>query len=163
PADSRGRACMMSVAPWFRRTPTVLACSIAALLASGCAKVPHQSALMRTLDARTAPGALRATENALAVSVPGEIETSADEIIARADDPAIRRQAMQWKLEAIPAYYQTLFQVDSLAAAMDTVVLAIQLEDYLSQGAGRDRFGGHQHVALEAARKNRAHIVGQMS
>jgi hypothetical protein len=134
-----------------------------AILAGACApKVPQQTSLTRAADSRIASGHLRATENALAVTIPGDIETTADEIISGAEDPAVRRQAVRWKLEAIPAYYQTLFQGNSLAAAMDTVVLAAQIEDYLATGPGRDRFGDMQPVALEGARRTRGGITAQM-
>jgi hypothetical protein len=129
---------------------------------AACAKVPQQSALTRAADSRIAADHLRATENSLAITVPGDIETSADEIMARSDDPAVRRQALRWKMEAIPAYYQTLFQANSLAAAMDTLVLAAQIEDYLATGPGHDRFGSMQPAALEAARKTRASLIAQI-
>src|SRR5262249_29579849 len=114
------------------------------------------------VDSRIAADQLRAAENSLAITVPGDIETSADEIMARSDDPAVRRQALRWKLEAIPAYYQTLFQANSLAAAMDALVLGAQIEDYLTTGPGRDRFGSMQQVALESAQKARARVIAQI-
>ena len=135
---------------------------VSLMLIGACAKVPQQTSLMRAADSRIAADHLRATENALAITIPGDIETSADEIMARSEDPAVRGQALRWKLEAIPAYYQTLFQANSLAAAMDTVVLAAQIEDDLTTGPGRDRFGAMQPVALEAARRIRAGITEQM-
>ena len=136
---------------------------LSAMLVGACVpKVPQQSPLARAADSRVASGQLRATENALAVTVPGEIETTADEIIARTEDPEVRREALRWKLEAIPTYYQTLFQRNSLAAAMDTVVLSAQVENYLATGPGRGRFGDMQAMVLEGARKTRADIAEQM-
>jgi hypothetical protein len=135
---------------------------VSALFVAACAKVPQQTSLMRAADSRVAADHLRATENSLAITVPDDIEVSADEIMARSEDASVRREALRWKLEAIPAYYQTLFQANSLAAAMDTVVLAAQIEAYLATGPGRDRFGAMQPEALEAARKTRASIVEQM-
>lgn len=136
---------------------------VSSMCVAACAKVPpQQSALTRAVDSRVAADHLRATANSLAITVPGDIETSADEIMARTNDPAVRRQALCWKLEAIPAYYQTLFQANSLAAAMDTLVLAAQIEDYLATGPGRDRFGSTQPVVLGAARKTRASVIAQI-
>ena len=133
-----------------------------AMLAVACASVPPQTALMRTAELQAAGRELRAVENALAISVPGDIETSADEIRERADDPAVRDRAMRWKMEAVPAYYQALFHADPLAAALGTLALAAQIEHYLTEGAGRDRFGPLQPVSVEAARKIRADVVTQM-
>jgi len=63
---------------------------------------------------------------------------------------------------AIPAYYQTLFQADALAAVADTLALAAQIEQYLTEGPGRDRFGELQPVAVQTARKTRADVVDRM-
>jgi hypothetical protein len=73
---------------------------LTAMLAGACAKVPKQTSLTRVADSRIATGQLRATENALAITIPGDIETTADEIMARAEDPAVRRQALRWKVGA---------------------------------------------------------------
>jgi hypothetical protein len=67
---------------------------------------------MRATELQASAGDLRATANALAISVPGDIEASADEIRTRAEDAAVRDRALRWKMEAIPAYYQALFQAD---------------------------------------------------
>ena len=50
----------------------------------------------------------------------------------------------------------------TLAAALGTLALAAQIEHYLTEGAGRDRFGPLQPVGVEAARKIRADVVGQI-
>jgi hypothetical protein len=133
-----------------------------AMLAVACASVSPQSALMRKAELQVAAVELRATENALALSIPADIEASADEIRDRADDPAVRDHALRWKMEAVPAYYQTLFQADPLASAVGTLALAAQIEHFLTEGAGRDRFGPLQPVAVQAARKIRADVVDQI-
>ena len=130
--------------------------------AAGCAKAPPQTSLMRATDSQVAARELRATEYALAISVPGDIEASADEIKARAGEPGVRNHAVRWKMEAIPAYYQTLFQADALAAVADTLALGAQIEQYLTEGPGRDRFGELQSVAVQTARKTRADVVDRM-
>ena len=133
-----------------------------AMLAVACASVSRQTALMQTAELQVAAVELRATENALAISIPADIEASADEIRARADDPAVRDHALRWKMEAVPAYYQTLFQADPLAGAIATLALATQMENYLTEGAARDRFGPLQPVAVQAARKIRADVVDRI-
>ncbi len=133
-----------------------------AMLAVACASVSRQTALMQTAELQVAAVELRATENALAISIPADIEASADEIRDRADDPAVRDHALRWKMEAVPAYYQTLFQADPLAGAIATLALATQMENYLTEGAARDRFGPLQPVAVQAARKIRADVVDRI-
>jgi hypothetical protein len=133
-----------------------------AMLAGACASVPSQTGLMRTAELRAPAGELRATQHALAISIPGDIEATADDISRRTGDPAVRGQALLWKMEAIPAYYQTLFQADSLAGAIATLALAAQLENYLTTGDGRHRFGALQPIGVGAARKIRADVVNGM-
>jgi hypothetical protein len=132
------------------------------MLAGSCASVPAQTSLMQAAELQARAGELRATQNALAISIPGDIEASADEISRRAGDPVVRERALLWKMEAIPAYYQTLFQADSLAGAIATMALAAQLENYLTEGAGRDRFGALQSVGVQAARQVRADVLNGM-
>ena len=136
--------------------------ALCAALAAGCASVSPQTRLMSVAELQTPAGELRATENALAITIPSDIEASADQIIDRTDDAAIRGRALQWKMEAVPAYFQTLFQADPLAAAIDTMAMSAQIEQYLSDGPGRDRFGTLQPVAVEAARKIRTDVVNAM-
>jgi len=133
-----------------------------ASLAGGCASVSPQTRLMQAAALETSPGELRATENALAISIPSDIEDSSDDIMNQAEDPAIRGRALQWKMEAVPAYFQTLFQPDPLAAAIDTMAMSAQIEKYLTDGRGRDRFGALQPVAIEAARKIRTDVANAM-
>jgi hypothetical protein len=132
------------------------------LLTGACASVPQQSSLMKATGTEATAGEIRAADNALAVSIPGLIETSSDEIIARSSDPAVRRRALRWKIDATPAYYLALFRSDPLVAAIDAWVLSIQIEDYLTDGPGKSRFGELQPVALDAARKIRANIASQV-
>ncbi len=133
-----------------------------AMLACACASVSSQTSLMRSADLQVAGSELRATENALAISIPADIEAAPDEIRARADDPAVRDHALKWKMEAIPAFYQTLFQADSLAGAIGTLALGAQIENYLTEGPGGDLFGALQPVAVQAARQIRADVVDRM-
>ena len=133
-----------------------------ALLAGACASVPAQTGLMRAAELQTPRGELRATENALAISIPSDIEAATDDMMNQGDDPVMRGLALEWKMEAIPAYYQALFQPDPLAAAIDTMAMSAQIESYLTDGAGRDRFGALQPIAVEAARKIRTDVVSAM-
>jgi hypothetical protein len=160
----RGAARWVAVVPIPLRWRTTLRVGPVCLgvFAGSCASVSSQTPLMRATELQVAASELRTTANALAISIPGDIEASADGIRNRADDPAVRDQALRWKMEAIPAYYQTLFRADALAGALETLALAAQIENYLAEGPGRDRFGALQPIALEAARKNRADVVDRM-
>jgi hypothetical protein len=144
---------MQSSTSWRRLAPAL------ALGTFACASVPQQSSLSKAVDSKASASELRAAETELAVNVPGQIEASSDQIIAQSSDPTVRRRAMRYKMEVIPAYYLALFELDPLAAALDTWVLSLQLEQYLSEGPGRDWFGPQQPIALQAARDIRERVA----
>ncbi len=131
-------------------------------LGGACASVPQQSSLMKATDTEVGRDELRAVDKALVISVPGIIETSSDEIMAKTTDPEMRSKALHWKMDAVPAFYLALFQTDPLAAGIDAWVLSIQVEEYLKTGPGRDRFGTLQPIAIQAAEQARATIADQL-
>jgi hypothetical protein len=123
-----------------------------------CASVPTQTGLSKALEAQVSRGELRAAENALAVSVPGEVQATADEIIAQSTDPQIRHRALRYKIEVVSAYYIALFESDPLAAAFDVWALSVQIEQCVTVGSGKDWFGSLQPIAVANAR----HIMEQV-
>jgi len=133
-----------------------------ALAEWGCTTVQQggtqRTALMEATGGKSTVADLRAMSNVLAVSVPGIIETAADEIGAQSPDAATRRRALLWKIEVIPAFYQALFYADPLAAALDAWSLSIQLEEAVGSGAWRDPLGSLQPIAFEATRRIRTQI-----
>jgi hypothetical protein len=133
-----------------------------AVAAAGCTTVTQggaqQTALMKATHAEATPGEMRAVENVLAIRVPGTVEAAADAIRTRSTDPGLRRRALLWKIEVIPAFYLALFNGDPLAAVLDAWVLSIQIEQWLESGPGKEAFSPLQSVAIEAARKVRLEI-----
>ena len=83
----------------------------------------------------------------------GEIERAADQIAAGTDDPAVRRAAIRWKIEAVPTLSAALFQPDPFTAVMDTWVLFNQMADFFETGAGRQQLGDSAPVAVESCRR----------
>ena len=83
----------------------------------------------------------------------GEIERAADQIAAETDDPAVRRAAIRWKIEAVPALSAALFQPDPFTAVMDTWVLLNQMADFFETGAGRQQLGDSSVLAVESCRR----------
>ena len=62
----------------------------------------------------------------------------ADRIRTETRDPAVRRRALAFKADAIPAVYTAAYRADPLVAAVDTWALAFQVREYVESGAGRD-------------------------
>jgi hypothetical protein len=95
---------------------------------------------------------LRARVNDLADRLAGGLERTADRISAEARDPEVRRRALAFKADAIPAVYTAAYRADPLVAAVDTWGLAFQVREYIETGAGRDAFGAQQPMARAEAR-----------
>jgi hypothetical protein len=89
----------------------------------------------------------------LAERLGGTLEYAADEIRAKSADPAVRRRALLWKADGIPAIYAAAFRPDPLAGTLDLWVLLEQSKLYFTEGAGKAAFGSEQPIALEAIGK----------
>ena len=128
---------------------------------SGCTSVSpsgSSTALMLAGGAEVSLQELRTTQNVLALRVPGTFEAAADAISAQTTDGVLRRRTLLFKMEVVPAFYEALFNADPLAATLDAWALSIQLEGYLTTGAGKDLFAPQQSLAVEAASKAREQI-----
>ena len=83
----------------------------------------------------------------------GEIERTADQIAAGTADPAVRRAAIRWKIEAVPTLSAALFQPEPFTAVLDTWVFFNQMADFFETGAGRKQLGDSAPVAVESCRR----------
>jgi hypothetical protein len=122
----------------------------------GCFKTQDESLLMRKLDSEKIQLNLTSTELRIKMNIflgrfSGVVEKSADEIIAGAPDRKIRKQALLWKMNAIPAALRTTFLADPFAALTDTWALCEQMRLFYEEGAGAKAFGEWQPIAVEAS------------
>ncbi len=119
-----------------------------------CQGLPQQTAFMATSTAITASmGELRVRAVQLGRQFSMEIERAADSIRAVSDEPAVRRHALLWKMYAIPAAHEAVLLPDPALSIMDVWAFAKQMEQYFDRGAGRDVFGPHQQIALDAVQR----------
>ena len=86
----------------------------------------------------------------------GTLENAADEIQSKSSDAAVRRRAILWKADGIPALYAAAFRPDPLAGGFDLWVLLVQMDLYFTDGAGRAAFGAEQPLALAAVQQMKA-------
>jgi hypothetical protein len=121
---SGGRALVMGLAATF-----LVACT-------SVSQGGGESSLMDATGTKVSTEALRASQSVLLIQVPGAIESSADSMAAETTDPVLRRRALMWKIELVPAYYQALFNPDPLAGLLDAWAMTVQLEGYLQAGPG---------------------------
>jgi hypothetical protein len=77
----------------------------------------------------------------------GGLESVADEIIAGTTNRTVRREALLWKIEALPAMRETLFHANPFIALGDTWVLLWQMVGYFENGPGRAALGDSASVA----------------
>jgi hypothetical protein len=71
----------------------------------------------------------------------GEIEHSADEVAAGTSKISVKRAAIRWKIEGVPALRSALFQPNPFTSVFDTWVLMYQMANYFESGTGRVEFG----------------------
>ena len=132
-----------------------------AVLLAACAGMSgggSRTALLNAADSEASALEYRAAANKLAIRIPGLVEQTGDQILARTFDPEIRRRALLWKLDGTAAFQQALFRTDPLGAAVETWALAIQVQDAVESAALRDTFGNLQPIAQEGARSITAAI-----
>ena len=82
----------------------------------------------------------------------GIIEEAADRIITESTDAGVSREALLWKINAIPSIYRATFHSDPALALLDIMAFSFQMLQYFEEGPGRAAFGQWQPIAVEAAR-----------
>ncbi len=129
------------------------ALAVAALLLAACATIPTQSEFMKEEGVRVSSEALRMRLRAEAIPFTGLMEQAADAASAASADPAVRRRALVWKINVVPAMYRTLFDQRPLIALLDTWALLLQAEQYLESEEGRKAFGPGAATVLATTRE----------
>ncbi len=126
---------------------------VAALLLAACATIPTQTGFMREQGVQVSSEALRVRLRAEAIPFTGLMEQAADAARAASPDPAVRRGALVWKINVVPAMYRTLFNQRPLVALVDTWALLLQAEQYLESEEGRKAFGPGAATVLATTRE----------
>lgn len=78
----------------------------------------------------------------------GAVVASADRISADTTNRVIRREALLWKIEAVPAVRETLFHSNPFLSIVDTWVLLRQMTDYFEKGPGKQALGSGALAAV---------------
>lgn len=134
-------------------TAALLGC---ALLASGCARLhfpfwPRGDGLGRGFTQED----LSAELSAFAVRFAAQVDNAAGDISDATRDRRIRRNALLWRLRAIPLVQQVAFNTNPQEAYLYTLTLAEMMQQYLSDGDGRALFGPQQPIAIDTATRLR--------
>jgi hypothetical protein len=135
------------------RALKLFALSLATVLvvAGGCQTATVQQGLLerQSEDAKLSSRQLRVMVNEFAIHFTDRVEVTADQVLATASDPSIRRNALLWKINATSACFQAASRPDALAAYLDVWILNRQMTQYLESPVGRTSFGPGQSLVLE--------------
>lgn len=96
---------------------------------------------------------LRETMNDFFYKFSRTITESADHIIQASPSPVIDKEALIWKMNAIPIANNSIFNSDPFLGYVDVAVFTYQMKLYFQQGAGKELFGEYQPVAIQALDK----------
>jgi hypothetical protein len=132
-------------------------------LVSACVSMKEggdPTALMKVSGTEISAGEFRALGNELAIRIPAILETSGDRVLARTEDPLLRKHALGWKIEGVAAFHQALFRPDALGAAVETYALSVQVEDWVTGPGGQKAFGDLQPFIVDGAHQIRHEIEG---
>jgi len=161
PIPNAFRFDLSRVAHWSVRASVAVAA--ASLLAFGCQVSAPPVQTEPEVHARTDIAAnseqVRLRMRGLVQPLTGQIVASADQVIASTDDPAIRRGALLWKIEAVPALREALFQPDPITALTDAWVLSFQMADSFRSGPGKESLGAAHAMAVTTCELLEAEIA----
>ena len=108
------------------------------------------------LDVR--PESLRARMYEYSITFAAEVDLAATAIERRAADATVRRNALLWRVRAIPEMRKACFRLEPVGALIDAWVFARQMDQLFSEGAGSGAFGTFQPEAVAVSRR----LVEQM-
>lgn len=122
-----------------------------AVVMCGCASgTTSKTALIKSTKSVESSAAELSLRNQSLLSLySAEIETAADKIILESPSSLTRRQALEWKADAIPAIQASLLRTDPLAAALDAWVFILQMKAYMDQPMMKEAWGSFQPFVLE--------------
>ncbi|MCP5525116.1 MAG: hypothetical protein H7A46_26625 [Verrucomicrobiales bacterium] len=144
---SPGRGCDLSRAAYVMALIGVLS-----WMATGCRSVaPRQGTsghIHPRADIVVNSEQARLRVRALVEPYCAAIVKAADRISRDTSNPAIRREALLWKIEAVPAMRETLFQSNPFLALTDAWVLLWQMTDHFEKGSGARALGDLAPMAV---------------
>ena len=117
----------------------------------GCFSASRESVLMKEYGIDISITELKIRINEFGYRFAGIVELSADEIISKTTNAEIKKHALLWKINAIPAMIRSLNINDPMASGVDAWILSAQILQYFEDGFGKDLFGEYQDIAITAS------------
>ena len=106
---------------------------------------------------------MRLRMRSLVAPMCGRIEQSADRIMAGTSDRDVQLAALTWKMDAVPALREALFQPEPFSAAFDALVLFNQMVEYFETGPGKQAFGPASQQAAADCRSMEEDLCGVLA
>jgi len=145
---------------WFRggRSLTIAVSSCFLLLAfafASCDMIRGQQGMLETnvKGAKISTRQLGFSMNDFVARFADQVEESADRVSAGTKDASVQRNALLWKIHAVPACFHAASRDDAYVAYFDLAVLCRQMLQFFDGGAGRDLFGDQQPIAIDTSRR----------
>ncbi len=106
--------------------------------------------------------ALRARLLEYSTTFAAEVDLAATAIERRSTDPTVRRNALLWRVRAIPEMRKACFRLQSVSALVDAWTLARQMDQLFSEGAGTGAFGPFHAEAVAVSRRlvDQVRVIG---
>jgi hypothetical protein len=127
-----------------------------AVLISGCATGGRRTEVFKNIQgirAGARPEVLRSSLTEYLIQFSASVEQTADRIACGTEDACIRRSALLWKLNAIPAMRQACFRQEPLGGVLDAWTLAAQMKAFFDSEKGREAFGPYQDDVVSVSAK----------
>ena len=96
--------------------------------------------------------ALRMRMHEYSITFAAEVDLAATAIEQGAADSTVRRNALLWRVRAIPEMRKACFRLEPVGALIDAWIFARQMDQLFSEGAGAGAFGTFQPEAVEVSR-----------
>src|SRR5262249_26356495 len=134
---------------------TKLLPAIIALALAGCTSSAHRRGVLRHQIHPESDVAVNTEQARLRIRVLiepfcGRVASAADQIMASTTNNAIRREALLWKIQAVPIMRETLFHPNPYLALGDTWVFLIQMDAYFQDGPGKQALADSAPTAAAA-------------
>ena len=87
------------------------------------------------------------------ITFAAEVDLTASSIEQRTTDATVRRNALLWRIRAIPEMRKACFRMEPASGLIDAWTLSRQMDQFFSEGAGAAAFGPFQPEAVAASRR----------
>jgi hypothetical protein len=136
-------------AAWWQSVAVLVSSSLVAC--TGFGRKPEQPTVWPEIRADYRAEVLRASLREYSITFAAAVDLAATAIERRATDAEVKRNALLWKLRAIPELREACFRPEPVAALVDAWTFVRQMDHFLREGSGANVFGPFQPEALEVS------------